>query len=66
MFKDYLNNVSCLNNPSYNKKSNNIKGHIMKNEIIINDKNISRYNKRLQKAISETLGQKIKLSEASE
>lgn len=38
----------------------------MKNEIIINDKNISRYNKRLQKAISETLGQKIKLSEASE
>lgn len=27
----------------------------MKNEIIINDKNISRYNKRLQKAISETV-----------
>ena len=38
----------------------------MKNEIIINDNNISRYNKRLQKAISETLGQKIKLGEASE
>lgn len=38
----------------------------MKNQIIIDDKNISRYNKRLQKAISETLGQKIKLSEASE
>lgn len=38
----------------------------MKNEIIINDKNLSRYNKRLQKIISENFDQKIKLSDASE
>lgn len=38
----------------------------MKNEIIINDKNLSRYNKRLQKIISENFDHKIKLSEASE
>lgn len=38
----------------------------MKTEIIINDNNISRYNKRTQKAVSELLGKNVKLSEASE
>lgn len=38
----------------------------MKTEIVINDNNISRYNKRTQKAVSELLGKNIKLSEASE
>lgn len=38
----------------------------MKTEIIINDKNLSRYNKRLQKIISNELGVNIKLSEAND
>lgn len=38
----------------------------MKTEIVINDKNLSRYNKRMQKTLEENLGYKIKLSEASE
>lgn len=38
----------------------------MKTEIVINDNNLSRYNKRTQKAVSELLGKNIKLSEASE
>lgn len=38
----------------------------MKTEIKINEKNLSRYNKRLQKAIEKNLGHKIKLSEASD
>lgn len=38
----------------------------MKTEIVINDNNISRYNKRTQKTISKLLGKNIKLSEASE
>ena len=37
----------------------------MKTEIKINDKNLSRYTKRLQKVISEHLGQEIKLNEAA-
>lgn len=38
----------------------------MKTEIVINDNNLSRYNKRTQKGVSELLGKNIKLSEASE
>lgn len=37
----------------------------MKTEIKINDANLSRYNKRFQKVISEHLGKEIKLNEAA-
>ena len=37
----------------------------MKNQIEINEDNISKYNKRVQKIISEYTGEKIPLSEAA-
>lgn len=37
----------------------------MKTEIKINDKNISRYNKRFQKIVAEHLGKEIQLNEAA-
>lgn len=37
----------------------------MKTEIKINDTNLSRYNKRFQKVVSEYLGKEVKLNEAA-